>query len=179
MKRKYASAALLTAIAVSIAYFFTYLSFILFAPPTLEDMRYVVESEQEIRKVEVLDVIREKNKEAMYKIDLNYGPSPVTIPESTYMEYIGEGNNAITVTEETLTIYYGYKKWGIGFETDFSKENGDFKCQCIGATVFPWEDTDTYWTEERILKKAEKLIANKHQALNDRTTVPENAKAFE
>lgn len=163
-----------------VIYIAAYVFFIAVIPPTLDDLRYSVESEQAIRKVEVTDIIKEKGKETLYKLDVQFCSSPVTIPESIYMEYIGDENNAITVTSETLAIFYGYKNLPeIRYETDFSKEKGNFKCIYIGATIFPWENADTYWNKERVLKEAEELIADKHRAVNNRTVVPENAKAFE
>lgn len=148
-----------------------------FIQPTLNDLRYTIKSEQVVRKVEVKEVIREKNKEPMYKI--NYGPSNVTIPESVYMEYIGEENNAITVIIEELAIYYGYKTRGIGYETDFSKKDGKYYYMYECVTIFPWEDVDIYWTKERILKEAERLIEDKYLATIKRTKVPENIKEFD
>lgn len=162
-----------------IVYMVLLLIFHQFSPPELSDLRYFIESEQKIRKVEVIDIIKEKDKETQYKLDVEFCSRTVIIPESVYMEYIGEGNNAITVTAETLAIYYGYKYFILpDYETDFSKKDGDFRCIYISSTVFPWENVDTYWTKERILKEAEELIADKHQALNERTEVPEDVKAI-
>lgn len=174
---------ILSVIALGVVYFIAGLIHFGFIPPTLDDLRYCIETEQKIRKVEVIDIVKEKDKEPMYRLEIELYSSPVIIPESVYMEYIGEGNNAITVTAETLSIYYGYDYSGYNkifpcYETDFSKKDGYFKCIYISSVVFPWEDVETYWTDERIIKKAEDLIANKHQALNRRTEVPENAKKF-
>lgn len=93
--------------------------------------------------VEVKHIAREKGKEAIYTID-TFWAGEVEIPESIYLEYIGEDNNTVTVRIEDLDIYVA-AKW-IGLSFDKSALRG------LSRVSYPWEEAPQKFTDVEIVE---------------------------
>ena len=90
--------------------------------------------------VEVDHIYKEKGKETIYEIDTWYNDENISIPESMYLEYIGDENNTITVRYEELYIYLATAKFGYSFDKSV--------VWSFTRTFYPWESTKTFSTEE-------------------------------
>lgn len=93
-------------------------------------------------KVEVLDIIREKDKEPMYKITLTTIDRQYEIPESTYLKYIGEGANALTI--EVSKISMAVKAGNLGSSWNKAKTYTTYRYK------IPWTEDTISFTETEV-----------------------------
>ncbi len=126
---------------------------------TDERISYEVGSEEEKVQVFVVNVAREKGEEDMYTIELDiFGLSFLdnkrTIPASVYNEYIGEGNNTITVKRDYIKTYVA-DLWAFGwsFEQFYTYE--------VERLYLPWEErTDNGFTNEDVSVFIDALVVH-------------------
>lgn len=102
---------------------------------------YTTDSWETQDTIEIKHIAREKGKEAIYTIYTFWG-GETEIPESTFQQYIGEGNNTVTIRNEELTIYVATKWFGLSF--DESEQRG------LIRTAYPWDDAPQEFTDEEI-----------------------------
>lgn len=96
--------------------------------------------------VKVKHIAREKGKEAIYTVDSSWG-GEVRIPENTYLQYIGEENNTVTIQVEELTIYIATKRSGFD-ETEQ---------RTFWRTSYPWEEKPQEFSHDEIVEAINEL----------------------
>lgn len=114
-----------------------------------------------LKRVKVNDVIREKDKEPVYALELNDfdDPNPTpgnllakhTVSKTIYESYIGDTVNAIKATEATLFIATIDPDGKPGFYKAF-------------RTAFPWNADDAKFSDEEICSLCEAIL--KHHELS-------------
>ena len=104
---------------------------------------YEAYSETEQVRVEVVEVMREKDKEPIYRLAIDGNRiNTIELEESVFLEYIGEGNNTISIQVETLRFYIDDSlfKWDIDF-TDY------YICR-LCRIAYPWEEPVEPFSQE-------------------------------
>ena len=110
---------------------------------------YAACSETVRASVEVLGIIREKDKEPIYRVrckaagdNVGFWDETVELEEKVYFKYIGDGNNTISVQVEVL-------KFAVDdsfFEIDFT----DYYYFRLRRIAYPWEEpVDPFSQEEK------------------------------
>lgn len=138
----------------------------------LEDLRYTTEYYEDTSKVRVKEILREKGKETQYVIEIIEGET--TIPESVFNEYIGEGNNVITITKATTSIYIG-QPFPFGCETSF---DGRLKMLYRQRFAYPWQENVQPYTEEEVKMLAKQYLNDEIEPNGSAGALPDDAKAF-
>ena len=100
---------------------------------------YKIKDYQIRSEVEVLEIIREKDKEPISNITLIDIDKKMEIPESTYMEYIGEGNNALTIDASCVKLAVKTAKFGFSWEKA--------KTYSVYRYKMPWTEDTISFTE--------------------------------
>lgn len=101
---------------------------------------YKTEYYEKQQKVKVENISKEKGKEAIYTISTFSGEAE--IPESIYLEYIGDENNTITLRVEELSIYVATSMFGLSFD--------ESEIRCLERISYPWEDCPQKFSDEEI-----------------------------
>lgn len=118
-----------------------------------EHIAYQVKDYTIRSKVEVLDVIREKDKETMYKIELTDIDKKYEISESTYMKFIGADANALTINASTISMAV---KAG-----NFGKSWDEAKTYSVYRYKMPWESDTISFTQTEIQQFFDLLCEDK------------------
>ena len=114
---------------------------------------YQVKDYQIRTKVEVLDIVREKDKEPMYKIKLTDIDSQYEIPESDYLKYIGEGSNALTINASRIAMAVKAENFGTSW--------GKAKTYTTYRYKMPWTTDTISFTEAEVQQFFKMLCEDK------------------
>ncbi len=104
-------------------------------------------------KVEVLDIVREKDKEPMYKIELTDIGKKYEISESTYMKFIGTDANALTINASTISVAVK--------ASNFGKSWDEAKTYSVYRYKMPWETDTISFTQTEIQQFFDLLCEDK------------------
>ena len=128
--------------------------------------------------VEVVEVVREKGKEAIYELKLKWDnpvakytvedlgsftdsvTQSVEIPESVYKKYIGDGYNAITLK---LEIFAANVKWSSSKESleNDTSDNVNKTRYTYTRVYMPWDDREvTPFTDEDLEEFEKSALSN-------------------
>ncbi len=115
-----------------------------------EKVAYKISSTDFQQTVEI-EKAKEKGKEGIYFVS-SFSGGKRKISEAIYNEYIGEGNNAVTLHSEKLELYIATKSFGRNFDT--SDVRG------IERVRYPWEGSPKPFTEDEITEAVKVLKKN-------------------
>ena len=110
-------------------------------------------------KVAILDVVREKDKEPMYTIEFTDVGRKYEIPESTYMEYIGEDANAITINASKISMAVKAGRFGTTWD--------EAKTYAVYRYKTPWESGTISFTQQEVQQFYDMLCENKQGVSSD------------
>lgn len=134
-------------------------------------MSYKTKYYETLKTIEVKEIKKEKNKEALYVIHVDsYGET--TIPESTYLEYIGDENNAITLTVSEAYIYIN--KQDINHII-----RGDYPGIHLVQMSLPWDNKVTPYSEDQIKETALSYVTGEIEENVSSFDISEEAIRFE
>lgn len=150
-----------------------------FLASDVDQLRYDIVKSEGMAKVEVLDVFKQKGKETLYKIHVTYEEAgfpdsfrekdTLTIPESVYLEHVGEGNNAVTVKLESLYVFKGALRFSLnsGLVMSFDVSEGyGVTGKAMHIHTLPWEE-EKHFTDEDVIQLAEYVSNDNYAELLD------------
>lgn len=103
--------------------------------------QYNIKSEEQRYSVEVVEIIKESGKEPVYVIGFN-GSRVRTceLTETQYNQYIGDGNNTITVKKATLQLWLSKNPFSNNLENAWLYE--------VYRIQYPWSEPLTEFTDD-------------------------------
>lgn len=110
----------------------------------ISDLHYKIATGEEQEIIENLEVIKEKGKEPIYRFDIL--GKQIEVQEAVYEEYIGDGNNAISIQTSEMKVYTRQVFFAPSFSYYISESR----------IAYPWQDDIKPYT-----KKDAEVLANK------------------
>ena len=112
---------------------------------------------------ENIAVEKPKEGESLYVV-YSFSGGEREISEAIYNEYIGEGNNAVTLHSERLELYIAEENFGRNFDTS--------NVRWIERITYPWEGSPKSFTEDEITEAVKILKKNIYASDWSKATFP-------
>lgn len=103
--------------------------------------------------VKVTDITKGTEKEPIYTLKIAGTNNAAAIPESLYMDYIGEGNNTIMVQKSSIDIIMAAAWFGTSDANGYS--------YTWDRVVYPWEGELIAFTEQDVIAASDAIVDTK------------------